>query len=227
MQKDKLLAWLLWYREAGIVHYFPLTYGNEAVQEVKQVDEAKEKAEALERLREELGDCQRCPLYATRRNIVFGEGNPNAQVVFVGEAPGEEEDKQGRPFVGQAGKLLTRLIEEIGWRREDVYIANVLKCRPPGNRNPKESEIEVCSPFLLKQIDIIRPKIICTLGSFAAHVLLGKKLPISRIRGKLLVGWKGYKVFPTYHPAYLLRNPKQNVVALRDFQMLKRLVEEE
>ena len=128
--------------------------------------------------------------------------------------------------MGLAGQLLTQLIERVGWKREDVFIANVLKCRPPGNRNPKEEEISACSPFLLKQIEVINPKVICALGTFSAQLLLGKKLPISKIRGRPLRGWKGYMIFPTYHPAYLLRNPRQKNVALRDFQMLKRIVDE-
>ncbi|BAT72555.1 DNA polymerase bacteriophage-type [Thermosulfidibacter takaii ABI70S6] len=226
-----LRALLVWYKEAGITEYFkmdkPRNLHRETVALDKKVSEREEKERKLQLIREELGDCRRCGLWETRRNIVFGEGNPDAKVMFVGEAPGEEEDKQGRPFVGLAGQLLTQLIEQVGWKREDVYIANVLKCRPPGNRNPKEEEIEVCSPFLLKQIEAIKPKIICALGSFAAQLLIGKKLSISKIRGRLMQGWKGYKIFPTYHPAYLLRNPRQKRVALRDFQMLKRLVEED
>ncbi len=226
MEKS-LFALLRWYQAAGIGHYFAT--GDRVEMPVKESASqgGSDKARLLEAVREELGDCKRCPLWKTRRHIVFGEGSPEAKVMFVGEAPGEEEDKQGRPFVGMAGQLLTRLIEEVGWRREEVYIANVLKCRPPGNRNPKEEEIEACSPFLLKQIDVIKPKIICALGTFSAQLLLGKKLPISRIRGRVLVGWKGYRIFPTYHPAYLLRNPKQKTVALNDFRLLKRLVEDE
>ncbi len=228
--KRQLLNLLEWYREAGITEYFVLGSegGQEAVEEKREERvSCPENEELLLKVREEIGDCRRCPLWQTRTNLVFGEGNPCAKVVFVGEAPGEEEDKQGRPFVGLAGQLLTKLIEEVGWKREDVYIANVLKCRPPGNRNPKEEEIEACSPFLLKQIEAIKPKVICALGTFAAQLLLGKKLPISRIRGKVLLGWKNYRVFPTFHPAYLLRNPKQKAVALRDFEVLKEIAEGE
>ncbi len=219
----------MWYRQAGITEYFRLPVKRvESVPEERAVeDRCRDKELELERIREELGDCRRCPLWKHRTNLVFGEGNPCAKVMFVGEAPGEEEDRQGRPFVGLAGQLLTRLIEEVGWRREDVYIANVLKCRPPGNRNPREEEIEACSPFLLKQIDAIKPKVICALGTFSAQLLIGKKIPISRIRGRVLTGWKGYRVFPTYHPAYLLRNPKQKPVAVADFRTLRQMVEDE
>jgi len=219
---------LFWYWEAGITEFFRLDNGREPVRRLGDGDaDYREKEEALRRIREELGDCRRCGLWRTRTNLVFGEGNPNAKVMFVGEAPGEEEDRQGRPFVGLAGKLLTRLMRDAGWEREEVYIANVLKCRPPGNRNPKEEEIEACSPFLLKQIEAIKPRVICALGTFSAQLLIGKKLPISRIRGRLLEGWKGYRIFPTYHPAYLLRNPRQKTVALMDLRNLKALVEGE
>ncbi len=160
----------------------------------------------LEAVRKRTVNCQRCPLSETRTNVVFGEGDPNADLMFIGEAPGFEEDKQARPFVGRAGQLLTKIIESIGLKRKDVFIANILKCRPPNNRNPLPSEIASCSPYLLKQIEMIKPKVICALGKFAAQTLLNTDTPISRLRGKW-AEYQGIKLMPTYHPAYLLRNP--------------------
>jgi uracil-DNA glycosylase family 4 len=161
----------------------------------------------LEAVRTLLGDCQRCKLAGTRQNIVFGQGNPHAQLMFVGEAPGSDEDEQGLAFVGRAGQLLTDIIEKgMKMRREDVFIANVLKCRPPGNRNPEPDEIMSCQPFLEQQIAAISPRVLVGLGKFAGQWLLKTMEPISKIRGR--VGdYNGIKVMPTYHPAYLLRNP--------------------
>jgi len=150
--------------------------------------------------------CAECDLVATRKNVVFGEGNPDADLMFIGEAPGRDEDLQGRPFVGRAGQLLTKIIESIGLRREDIYIANILKCRPPGNRNPMPTEIATCTPHLVKQIELIKPRVICALGKFAAQTLLDTETPISRLRGNWHE-YRGIKLMPTYHPAYLLRNP--------------------
>ena len=163
------------------------------------------KEEGLKRLRAEIGDCRRCRLSEGRTNLVFGEGNPDAGLMFVGEAPGEQEDRQGRPFVGKAGELLTRLIEKMGVSREEVYIANTVKCRPPNNRNPREDEIKICMPFLEKQIGIIEPAVIMTLGSVATKALLGDIGSISSVRGKTY-RYKGVPVIPTFHPSYLLRN---------------------
>jgi uracil-DNA glycosylase len=163
-------------------------------------------AAALETARMELGDCCRCALSRIRHRIVFGEGNPDADLVFVGEAPGADEDEQGRPFVGSAGQLLTKIIAAMELRREDVYICNILKCRPPGNRNPLPDEISACEPFLIRQLEAIRPKVICALGSFAAHTLLKTEAPISALRGHFH-RYQGIPLMPTYHPAYLLRNP--------------------
>jgi DNA polymerase len=168
-------------------------------------DAARAKADALEAVRAELGDCRRCPLCEKRRNLVFGEGNPAARVVFVGEGPGEEEDKSGRPFVGRAGELLTKMIEAVGWRREDVYICNIVKCRPPGNRDPAPIEVATCEPFLHKQLHAIAPAAIVTLGKPAISTLLGRPVAITKLRGRWLE-WQGIPVMPTYHPAYLLRN---------------------
>lgn len=173
----------------------------------------------LERLREEILRCRACPLHRTRKNPVPGEGNPEALLVFVGEAPGAEEDEQGRPFVGKAGELLTRMIKAMGLSREEVYITNVLKCRPPNNRNPRPEEIEACMPFLLRQMEIVRPRIICALGTFAAQTLLGTKERITALRGKFHL-WRGIKVMPTFHPAFLLRNPGYKKLAWEDLKKI-------
>lgn len=173
----------------------------------------------LDDIHREIVDCQRCELGPIRTNLVFGEGNPKADLVFVGEAPGQQEDKQGRPFVGRAGQLLTRIIEAMGLKRQDVYICNILKCRPPGNRNPKPAEIKACEPFLLQQLDVIRPKVICALGTFAAKTLLNTDVPISLLRGKFH-SYHGIKLMPTYHPAYLLRNPGSKKQVWEDVQMI-------
>jgi DNA polymerase len=168
--------------------------------------------ETLEDIRTDLGDCRRCRLSEDRTNIVFGSGNAHAKLVFIGEGPGYEEDRQGQPFVGAAGRLLTKIIEAIKLTRSQVYICNIVKCRPPGNRNPMPDEIAACSPFLKRQIAAIHPDFICTLGSFAAQTLLETKEPISKLRGTFY-DYMGIKVMPTYHPAFLLRNPakKRNV----------------
>jgi uracil-DNA glycosylase len=162
----------------------------------------------LEEIRRELGDCRRCKLHRTRRTLVFGEGNEEAKLMFVGEGPGYDEDVQGRPFVGRAGQLLTKIIQSIHLQREEVYITNIIKCRPPQNRNPEPDEIECCHPFLLKQIRTIQPQIICALGTFAAQTLLKTDAKISALRGRFY-DLAGMKVLPTYHPAYLLRNPER------------------
>ncbi|MGB6545810.1 MAG: uracil-DNA glycosylase [Candidatus Acidiferrales bacterium] len=162
--------------------------------------------DTLERIREDLGDCTRCRLHKTRNKIVFGVGNPKASLLFVGEGPGHDEDIQGIPFVGRAGKLLTQMIEAMGLRRDDVYIANVVKCRPPENRPPEKDEVATCSPYLFRQIDAIRPKVIVCLGNVATQSLLGTTKSISQYRGQW-VDYRGSRLIPTYHPAYLLRNP--------------------
>jgi DNA polymerase len=179
----------------------------------------EEKAKALEALRIEMGDCQRCKLGTGRKNMVFGEGNPDAELMFIGEAPGREEDIQGRPFVGDAGKLLTRLINKMGFKREDVYIANILKSRPPGNRDPEADEINACLPLLKKQIEIIAPDVIISLGRISAHTLTGLNVPISRLRGKFHE-FHGIPLMPTFHPAYLLRNPKDKQLVWSDAQQV-------
>lgn len=174
-------------------------------------------------VREELGDCTRCPLSHTRKNLVFGEGSNRARLVFVGEAPGEEEDNQGRPFVGRAGQLLAKIINAMGLKRQEVYICNILKCRPPGNRNPKEEEITTCEPFLVKQLEAINPEVICALGTFAAKTLLRTEAPISSIRGKFH-DYHGRKLMPTYHPAYLLRNPDAKKLVWEDVQKIMKIL---
>lgn len=163
-------------------------------------------AEGLRLVREELGDCQRCKLAPLRTNLVYGVGSPEAALVFVGEAPGENEDLQGEPFVGKAGELLTKMIAAMGFRRDEVYICNVIKCRPPGNRNPEPDEIAACEPFLIRQLGVIGPQVIVTLGKFAAQALLRSEAPISKLRGRFH-RYQGVPLMPTFHPAYLLRNP--------------------
>jgi uracil-DNA glycosylase family 4 len=183
-------------------------------------------ARGLTVIREELGDCRRCGLAGGRQNIVFGVGNPQAHLVFVGEAPGADEDQQGEPFVGKAGQLLTKMIEAMGYAREDVYICNVIKCRPPGNRNPEPDEVAACEPFLKKQLAALRPRMIVTLGKFAAQCLLRDDTPISRLRGNFRT-YEGISLMPTFHPAYLLRDPSKKKEAWTDLKAvnaaLKRL----
>jgi uracil-DNA glycosylase len=180
---------------------------------VQPVPESERKA--LDEVRREIGDCTRCKLCKGRRNIVFGVGNPRAELVFVGEGPGADEDAQGIPFVGKAGQLLTKMIEAMGFARDDVYICNVVKCRPPDNRNPEIDEIAACEPFLRAQLGAIRPKVIVALGKFAAQTLLRDETKITQLRGK----WREYcgiPLMPTYHPAYLLRNPAEKRAAWGD-----------
>lgn len=180
----------------------------------------EDRTSALTELEQQVKVCHECDLYKTRRNIVFGEGNPNAALLFIGEAPGLEEDIQGKPFVGRAGQLLTKIIKAIGMRREDVYIANCLKCRPPKNRTPYPSEIVVCRNYLIQQIDIIKPKVICCLGRPAAQTLLMSDSPISKMRGKFY-DYQGIKVMPTFHPAYLLRNPSEKRLVWEDMKKVR------
>ncbi|HEX9756825.1 MAG TPA: uracil-DNA glycosylase [Nitrospiria bacterium] len=174
----------------------------------------------LKQYYEQIKDCQLCDLSKTRTHLVFGEGNPNARIVFVGEAPGKNEDLQGKPFVGAAGKILTQLLESIGLKRDDIYIANVLKCRPPENRNPKPEEIETCIPHLWKQLELIQPKVVCTLGNFATQTLLGKKIGISKVRGKYFQVKDSF-VFPMYHPAATLHQGGLREVLKEDFKTLR------
>ncbi len=176
--------------------------------------------QALRLIREDLGDCTRCRLSKQgRKQIVFGVGNPKADLMFIGEAPGADEDQQGEPFVGRAGQLLTNMIKAMGLRREDVYIANIIKCRPPGNRTPERDECETCSPFLMRQIAAIRPKAIVALGAVAAKTLLAINAPMSEFRGRWF-DFRGTKLAVTYHPAFLLRDPRQKKETWKDLQMV-------
>jgi uracil-DNA glycosylase len=174
----------------------------------------------MDDIRKAVEACQACPLYTTRTNVVFGAGNENTKLVFVGEAPGADEDQQGKPFVGKAGQKLTQIIAAMGLSRDEVYITNVLKCRPPNNRNPLPFEIETCEPFLIAQLKLINPKVICTLGTFATQTLLRTDQQISKLRGKFHT-YQGIRLMPTYHPAFLLRDPKFKKDVWEDVQKVK------
>ncbi len=187
----------------------------------KGISGAQSKKEALQKLRAEITAKECCRLCHTRTHLVFGAGNPDAKLVFVGEAPGREEDMQGVPFVGRAGQLLTKIIESMGLSRRDVYIANILKCRPPNNRDPYPTEILACEGYLIRQLEIIQPKIICALGKFAAQTLLRSQTPISQLRGKLF-DYHGIMLIPTFHPAYLLRNPQDKRLVWEDMKKIRR-----
>jgi uracil-DNA glycosylase family 4 len=180
-----------------------------------------ERASALELIREEIGDCTRCPLHTGRNKLVFGDGSPLARLMFVGEGPGADEDAQGIPFVGRAGQLLNNMITAMGLKREEVYIANVVKCRPPGNRVPEPDEMATCSPFLFHQIDVIRPQVLVALGATAATCLLGRRQPLAGLRGRVHA-FRGTQLIVTYHPAYLLRDPRQKKEAWADLQIAMR-----
>ncbi len=190
--------------------------------------EQQHAGETLEDIRRDLGDCRRCKLWKTRKNIVFGEGNPKAELMFVGEGPGADEDASGRPFVGRAGQLLTRMIEAMGYKREDVYIANTVKSRPPDNRTPEKDELETCIPFLYRQIAAIRPKVIVALGNPAQQSLLNSSIGITKVRGKFqdYPRLEGIKVMPTFHPAYLLRSPDKKREAWEDLKMVRDFLNE-
>ena len=193
---------------------------NEFLLPVKSAAELQKRTESsLENLELEVLSCKNCQLHKTRTNVVFGSGNPKVQLVFVGEAPGYEEDMQGLPFVGRAGKLLTKIIEAMKLKRKDVYIANILKCRPPNNRNPLPTEILACENYLVRQLEILKPKVVCTLGKFAAQTLLRTEEPISKMRGKFYT-YHGIKVMPTFHPAYLLRNPQEKRLVWHDMKKI-------
>jgi uracil-DNA glycosylase family 4 len=208
---------------------------NEAIFEVitpKPEHKATDPAAALKIIREDLGDCTRCKLHQQgRKLIVFGVGNPRAELMFVGEGPGADEDAQGEPFVGRAGQLLNNMIKAMGLRREEIYIANVVKCRPPGNRTPERDECETCSPFLMRQIAVIKPKVVVALGAVSAKNLLAMNAPMSELRGRFYdfmptgarssdPTWQGAKLAVTYHPAFLLRDPRQKGEAWKDLQMV-------
>jgi len=188
-------------------------------QEEMKRKNAAQGAEGLAPIRKEVEACHKCELSGTRTNTVFGVGNPKARLMFIGEAPGADEDKKGEPFVGRAGQLLTSMIEAMGLRREDVYIANILKCRPPGNRNPLPGEVELCEPYLVRKIKGIKPEVICALGAVSAKTLLKTNSPISRLRGEFH-SYHGTPLLPTFHPAYLLRNPGAKKDAWNDLKMV-------
>ena len=189
---------------------------------VARIDDRESDADPLTVLDQEACSCQKCGLAQTRTSVVFGSGKTNADLLFVGEAPGAEEDRQGLPFVGTAGQLLTRMIEAMGLTRKDVYITNIIKCRPPNNRDPKPDEIAECQPYLLQQIDLIAPVVICTLGRFAAQTLLQTTESIGRLRGKIFE-YQGAKLVPTYHPAALLRNAHWKRPAWEDLKLVRKL----
>lgn len=221
------------YRSAPTHHQTsPLTLAGESTtplplqgggREGDGVDSQLRGAESLADIRADLGDCQRCLLCKSRKNIVFGSGSQNAKVLFVGEAPGRDEDIQGEPFVGEAGQLLTRMIKAMGYERSEVYICNVLKCRPPENRNPAAGEIAQCEPFLLRQVQALAPNVIVALGTFAAQTLLGSKEPISRLRGKFH-DYHSIPLMPTFHPAFLLRSPEKKREVWADLQQVMKLL---
>ncbi len=218
-------GYLGWERERGLLG---LRVPRTEDLGVRMVNEGAEEqpsfsagAPDLEKARMRLGDCRRCKLWEHRKNIVFGSGNEKADLVFVGEGPGAEEDEAGEPFVGRAGQLLTRIIESIGLKRDQVYICNIIKCRPPGNRNPEPDEIRACEPFLIKQLQAIRPKLICALGTFAAQTLLKTEERISLLRGRFH-SYQGIPLMPTYHPAFLLRNPNFKRDVWEDMKKIKK-----
>ena len=182
---------------------------------------AAERAAFLNLIREDIGDCTRCALHKGRNKIVFGDGSPNARLMFVGEGPGADEDAQGIPFVGKAGQLLNNMIAAMGLKREEVYIANVVKCRPPGNRTPEPEEANTCSPFLFRQIDVVRPQVLVALGATAATYLFGARQPLAGLRGRVHA-FRGAQLIVTYHPAYLLRDPRQKKEAWADLQIAMR-----
>jgi uracil-DNA glycosylase family 4 len=209
--------YLEFYRELGLTEIGgSLRTG--AMEE--QIVAEPSRAVALNVIRDDIGDCKRCRLCEQRTNIVFGEGNPNAELMFVGEGPGADEDRQGRPFVGKSGQLLTKIIESIGYKREDCYIANVVKCRPPENRTPQPDEIATCEGFLFRQIAIIQPKVIVALGLPSAQTLLKTKRSISSMRGQFQ-DFQGAKLMPTFHPAYLLRSPDKKREVWEDMKKVR------
>ena len=183
--------------------------------------EPADKASALRLIQEDIGECTRCALHKGRHTIVFADGSPSARLMFVGEGPGADEDAQGLPFVGRAGQLLNNMISAMGLKREEVYIANVVKCRPPGNRTPEPEEANTCSPFLFRQIDVVRPEVIVALGATAATYLLGQRQPLAGLRGRIH-SFRSTKLIVTYHPAFLLRDPRQKKEAWADLQIAMR-----
>ncbi|HSC29249.1 MAG TPA: uracil-DNA glycosylase [Vicinamibacterales bacterium] len=206
-----------WRRRAGAA-------ASPATEAVASVAFVRAPQEILDEIRLDIGDCTRCKLHALgRRQVVFGVGNPSADLMFVGEAPGADEDLQGIPFVGRAGQLLTKIIEAIGLRRDEVYIANVIKCRPPENRNPEPDEVQTCEPFLFRQVDAVRPKVIVALGTFAAKTLLQTQDSISRMRGRVY-NYRGARLIATFHPAFLLRSPERKRDVWEDMKKVREIL---
>lgn len=205
------------HQESAIPPRKPIAAQPEIAAPVDPVD----RVAALRAIRDDIGDCTRCALHKGRNKIVFADGSPNARLLFVGEGPGADEDKQGLPFVGRAGQLLNNMIAAMGLKREEVYIANVVKCRPPGNRTPEPDEANTCSPFLFRQIDVVRPEVIVALGATAATYLLGQRQPLAGLRGRIH-GFRNSKLIVTYHPAFLLRDPRQKKEAWADLQIAMR-----
>jgi uracil-DNA glycosylase len=233
-----------YYREMGIYDFYRRPVEETAEPSVTELAEAAEpmvaagrgsslfdapspiiqdKPAALKAIRQDIGDCTRCRLHKGRKNIVFGVGNVNAEIMFVGEGPGADEDEQGEPFVGRAGQLLNNMISAMGIRRQDVYIANIVKCRPPGNRTPERDECDTCSPFLLRQIAVIQPKVIVALGAVAAKNLLAVNDSMANLRGRWY-DFRGSRLLVTYHPAFLLRDPRQKKEAWKDLQMVMKFL---
>lgn len=236
MDPDQLKEHLRFAAELGVAGTNPAWRGGvgnhlqilpSASKNLQMVPDTLLKTDPLLALQGHIGDCTRCKLSTLgRSHVVFGVGNPHADLLFVGEAPGRDEDLQGIPFVGRAGQLLTKIIEAIDLTRDEVYIANVIKCRPPENRNPEPDEVETCEPFLFQQIDIIKPKVIVALGKFAAQTLLRTLDPISRLRGRVY-DYRGAKLIPTFHPAYLLRNPSSKRDVWEDMKLVRSLLKSE
>jgi len=232
--QQQLAEHLRFYRELGIYDFYRREVPTQPEGAVEEVSSERLRAlnaaplnenemtpeQALRAIREDIGDCTRCVLHKQgRKQIVFAVGNPRADIMFVGEAPGADEDIQGEPFVGRAGQLLNNMISAMGIRREDVYIANIIKCRPPGNRTPDREECDTCSPFLMRQIEVVKPKILVALGAVAAKTLLGVNDAMINLRGRIY-DFKNTKLAVTYHPAYLLRDPRQKKEAWKDLQMV-------
>ena len=239
--KQQLAARVNYYREMGIYDFYrrPVdentsvliqAAAEQTAESRPSVPESAEplpilqdKPAALQAIRDDIGDCVRCRLHKGRTKLVFGVGNPDAELMFVGEGPGADEDAQGEPFVGRAGQLLNNMISAMGLKREDVYIANVVKCRPPGNRTPEKDECDTCSPFLLRQIEVIKPKVIVALGAVAAKNLLAVNDSMANLRGRWY-DFRGARLAVTYHPAYLLRDPRQKKEAWKDLQMVMKFL---
>ncbi len=216
---EQLLVYLKWQKAFGIKEIY-------LTEDIRRMLSAPaQKKLLLEKIEEELKDCRGCKLYKERKHMVFGEGNADARLMLIGEAPGHDEDLQGRPFVGAAGHLLDNMLNAINLNRKEIYITNIVKCRPPHNRNPERDEIGTCKPFLLKQIDIIKPNIICTLGTVATQTILETKKTITKLRGHVY-DLSGIKLIPTFHPAYLLRNPYQKKGAWEDLKLIEKLYKE-